>query len=110
MRRNRRGRRRYFEDDDVNPMEGLSNLSDAMLILAVGIMIALILHWNVDWSGASENASNQNGINLDNAIEFDASDMENISSNETVSGDDMTQLGIVYYDESTDSYYIIEDN
>ena len=32
----------------VNPMEGLGNLADAMLVLAVGIMLALILNWKLD--------------------------------------------------------------
>ena len=39
-----------FDSEDVNPMNYISNLSDAMLILAVGIMLALIVHWNVDIS------------------------------------------------------------
>ena len=37
-----------FGGEDVNPMNYLSNLSDVMLILAVGIMLALVVHWNVD--------------------------------------------------------------
>ena len=39
MRRGRRTRRR-FSEEEVNPMNYLSNLSDAMLVLAVGIMLA----------------------------------------------------------------------
>lgn len=29
-------------------MEGVANLVDVMLVLAVGIMLALIINWNVD--------------------------------------------------------------
>ncbi len=36
------------EEDSVNPMDGLANLADVMLILAVGIMLALVINWNVD--------------------------------------------------------------
>ena len=34
--------------DTANPMDGVSNMSDAMLVLAVGIMPALVINWNVD--------------------------------------------------------------
>ena len=37
--------RERFGGEDVNPMNYLSNLSDVMLILAVGIMLALVVHW-----------------------------------------------------------------
>ena len=37
-----RERRIREEDPGVNPMDGLGNLADAMLVLAVGIMLALI--------------------------------------------------------------------
>lgn len=47
-RRRRRGER--FSDESVDPMNYVSNLSDAMLVLAVGMMLALIVHWNVDIS------------------------------------------------------------
>ena len=45
------GRKRSrFDGESVDPMQYLSNLSDAMLVLAVGMMLALIVHWNVDIS------------------------------------------------------------
>ena len=47
-RRRRRGER--FSEESVDPMNYVSNLSDAMLVLAVGMMLALIVHWNVDIS------------------------------------------------------------
>ena len=45
-----RERRRRRQEAEVNPMDGVANLADAMLVLAVGIMLALILNWNVDIS------------------------------------------------------------
>ena len=48
VRRSRKRRTRYSGVEYVNPMSYISNLSDVMLILAVGIMLALILHWNVE--------------------------------------------------------------
>jgi hypothetical protein len=30
-------------------MEGVANLADVMLVLAVGFLLALIMSWNTDW-------------------------------------------------------------
>lgn len=55
-RRRRRGDR--FSDESVDPMNYVSNLSDAMLVLAVGMMLALIVHWNVDISTGGRSSEN----------------------------------------------------
>ena len=47
-RRYGRRKKRRFDGEDVSPMSGLSNLSDAMLVLALGILVALVVHWNVN--------------------------------------------------------------
>ena len=44
------------DDAPGNPMDSISNLADAMLVLAVGIMLALIINWNVDISSAGQTA------------------------------------------------------
>ena len=83
-RRRRRGER--FSEESVDPMNYVSNLSDAMLVLAVGMMLALIVHWNVDISTGGRSS-------------------ENVG--ETDEG--MEKLGEVYYDAETGKYYIIEN-
>ena len=71
-------------------MNYLSNLSDAMLVLAVGIMLALIVHWNVDIStsggtmsdsGQSYAADGEGGnsaIDRDSAVNFSQDELDNI--------------------------------
>ena len=49
-----RSLRSRSDDAPVNPMDSISNLADAMLVLAVGIMLALIINWNVDISAAGK--------------------------------------------------------
>jgi len=34
--------------EEVNPMEGVTNMADAMLVLACGLMLALSVYWNID--------------------------------------------------------------
>ena len=36
------------KDEDFNPMEGMANLADVMLVFACGLILALIINWNVD--------------------------------------------------------------
>ena len=38
----RRGGSSFFEEEEQNPMEGVANLVDAMLVLACGLMMAII--------------------------------------------------------------------
>ena len=102
-RRDRKRRRRVSlgAREDVNPMNYLSNLSDAMLVLAVGIMLALVLHYNLDLTveSASENSSE------DSVVTFTDDELEE----QTQVPDNATQAGSVYYDSETDTYYIVNE-
>ena len=97
-RNRRRNRRSYINSEDVNPMNYLANLSDVMLILAVGIMLALILHWNVEIE--TTDVENQ----AEDAVTFSEDDLksqENLPEN-------MEKKGDVYYDAESGTYYIVE--
>lgn len=87
-------RRQFHNEEDVNPMEGTSNLADAMLVLAVGIMLALIMNWNVD---------------LTDVVDMEELDAESLSEEEVevVEQDQALQeKGVVYQDPDTGKYYI----
>lgn len=92
-------------DPPVNPMDSVSNLADAMLVLAVGIMLALIINWNVDISaGKTEQAASAGP-----AISFEQDDLtESQDDAKTIEGD-LTEMGKVYYDQQTGTYYIVEN-
>ena len=92
-------------DPPVNPMDSVSNLADAMLVLAVGIMLALIINWNVDISaGTTDKAAS-----ADPSISFEQDDLtESQDDAETIAGD-LTEMGKVYYDQQTGMYYIVEN-
>ncbi|MDR3305663.1 MAG: hypothetical protein LBS85_06560, partial [Clostridiales Family XIII bacterium] len=40
--------------EDVNPSAYIVNLADCMLVLACGVIVALVTYWNVDLSGITE--------------------------------------------------------
>ena len=97
----RRNARRY-DSEDLNPMNYVSNLSDVMLIFAVGIMLALILHWEVPVGDIQDRQARQNEQNV---ITFSDDDLD---AEEEIP-EDMDQVGNVYYDEETGKYYIIRE-
>ena len=106
MSRERRKRRRdrFGGPEDLNPMNYISNLSDVMLVLAVGIMVALILHWNVQLE-TPDSAAQQNGTDQQ-SIQFTEDELEG----QQELPEDMTHMGEVYYDEESGTYYIVEED
>jgi len=104
IRRSGTGRLNRYKDhhrrEDVNPLSGLANLADAMLVLAVGIMIAVVMGWKLDLK------------------KFDGStDIQSISSDEietidpdAVNIDDnyLEELGTLFYDKESGNYYILK--
>ena len=40
--------------ESFNPMDGMANLADVMLVFACGLLIALIASWNVDINSAGQ--------------------------------------------------------
>lgn len=94
-----------FETEDVNPMESVSNLSDAMLILAVGIMLALIIHWNVDISDGQKIVDIQNTEEISNMENLDNEEVNEVSQDSGLS-----EKGKVLYDEKTGKYYMVIDD
>ena len=95
----RRMRRRQT-DEDIDPMNYVSNLSDVMLILAVGIMLALILHWKVP---VGDEKAQAQGTDKKESVTFSDDDL----AEEKEMPDDAEQVGQVYYDPETKTYYIV---
>jgi hypothetical protein len=96
-------RRRRFEDDDANPMEGAINIVDAMLVFACGLMLSLIIFWNVD-------VQNTELVPVEKSTEV--SEMESTSEEVRETVDDETayeRMGAVYLDPETGKMYLVQD-
>lgn len=97
--------------EDVNPMNHVSNMADAMLVLAVGIMLALVMAWKLDLSQLLEDP-NAVQVELSDAEELspDTSKLEITDNEEDTPLEDygLTEYGKVYVDENGD-YYVIEN-
>lgn len=87
----------YEREEDVNPMEGTSSMSDAMLVLAVGMMLAVVINWNVD-------------INKNTMKQIE--DPQDVSSDQITdqgAEQNLEEKGTVYYDAEKDQYYVKVD-
>ena len=106
MRRKLERGSRYDFSDDVDPMGGLGNLADAMLVLAVGIMLALIMNWHVSISGGYTTEVEQG-----NMTEVDASVLQEAAEvGESGEASNYEEKGTVYVDKETGTMYLVESN
>lgn len=99
------GKRLRFEykDDDFSPMEGVGNMADAMLVFACGILLALIISWNVDISERGE-------ISTNNYNKYEVNSIEEGEAEAIDPAEGLEEMGKVYRDPDTGKYYVIEDN
>lgn len=95
-------------DDNVNPMDGVSNMSDAMLVLAVGIMLALVINWKIDIKEAYRGQEQKETVQDSKLQEVDSND---VIQNNSVSASDVesnyVKSGTVYTDINTGKTYIV---
>lgn len=99
MMKRRRFGAGWNQAEDVDPMIGLVNLADVMLVFACGLMIALVLRWNVDLSPPQQ-------LDPDQMYEVTGSDA---ISEEHLAGERYQPEGTVYRDTETGRLYIISD-
>lgn len=114
MLRDRRGlrRNRRRQEEDVNPMNYIANLSDAMLVLAVGIMLALVISWNVQISSNGKvTKTTETAVTKDDAsAEFKENDMTKADESEIKDSAKLEKAGTVYYDSSSGTYYVVKED
>lgn len=87
--------------EDVDPNSSLTNLSDCMLVMLCGLMVALVIAWNVDLPNAVEVEREDEMAEID--------DLEELSSELESGGDRYTELGMVYQDPETGKMYMIQE-
>ena len=87
--------------EDFSPMEGVGNMADAMLVFACGLLLALIISWNVNVSETGEITKQEVRYEVENIgqpVEEDAEVTE-----------ELKDMGRVYQDPKTGKYYVVED-
>lgn len=94
---------RTEQPEEVNPMESVANLVDAMLVLACGLMLALIINWNVDVGSA--------GTTVQLEKEQEVTSLEGVRGSGEISDleNGYEELGMVYRDPETGKLYMVTE-
>lgn len=109
MLRDRR-RLRTDSEPEVNPMEGVGNLADVMLVLAVGIMLALIAAWNVDLYATTPSTTADSGEKVELEEDYDTLEKSDSESEDSEDLEDygLTEYGTLYQDEDGNLWIVGE--
>lgn len=92
-----RKRRRISSSEDDDPMAGISNLSDAMLVLALGFLIFAIMALSANPDIVSDATSSQNTETVSTGETFQG----NASDEGAMEDDGYSEVGRVYEDPYT---------
>jgi hypothetical protein len=93
------GKSRLSETGNSNPMVSVGNIADAMLVLSVGFMVALVTYWNVSLPDAQQ-VIEQTKITQVN-------DVKKITDQVQSGSGAYNALGTVYQDPATGKLYML---
>ena len=88
--------------EEFNPMEGVGNMADAMLVFACGLLLALILSWNVNLDEVGQ-------ITNSSSNKYEINGLDSAAPQQIDADNQLQQLGTAYQDLETGRYYVIED-
>lgn len=91
--------RRPRVEEEVDPLSSVANIADAMLVFACGILIALIVAWNVDVNKIVQ-------VEIDRTKQIE--DVETLQDVLEGEGDSYIERGTVYQDPNTGKLYMLE--
>lgn len=112
----RRRCNRRFESEEEDPMAGTANLVDAMLVIAVGLLVFLVLAWNMQSVLFNDNLTPEQKEKVMEAMNQEVTEVQEgqilnetpDTSNQT--GQGYTEMGKVYKDPSTGKLIMVQNN
>ncbi len=100
----RSSRRLKALDEDVSPLEGAINIVDAMLVFACGLMLALVIRWNVDLAQFGESVNITQGQEVTDDADIRSDLIESAGE-----GQLYQRMGTVYKDPDTGKLFMLTD-
>lgn len=91
-----------FGQEGVNPMDGVANLADVMLVLACGLMLALVINWDVDISPKADGGAGR-AKEVEQEVELSGEQGEKLDEAS------LEDMGRVYRDTTTGKWYLVSD-
>lgn len=109
----KRRKGKFLNRGEEDPMAGTSNLVDAMLVIAVGLLVFLVISWNMQNIVFNENMDEQQKQKVRNAIQEVSQLDQGEQLNDTPdisksSGEGFTEMGKVYRDSETGKLIMVE--
>ena len=107
-------RKSSFEEDEEDPMVGVANLVDAMLVIAVGLLVFLVISWNMQaivFNDSVTPEQKQDAIDaMKQVTEIDQGQQLNQTPDvSNSSGECYAELGNVYKYPNTGKLIMIEN-
>ena len=110
----RRGKGR-FENEEEDPMAGTANLVDAMLVIAVGLLVFLVLAWNMQSVLFNDQLTQEQKEKVMEAMNQEVTEVQEgqilnetpDTSNQT--GQGYTEMGKVYKDPSSGKLIMVQN-
>ena len=108
----RKQRRRKSSDDDIDPMAGTTNLVDAMLVLALGFLIFVVISRNMQSVIFSDMSQDQKQAVMESMKQVSevtqGQELNDTPDTSQSSGQGFTELGKVYKDPSSGKLIMVE--
>ncbi len=93
-----------MSSEEVDPMEGITNIMDAMLVLASGLMLALSVYWNIDLGPVGERIELEQGQEVTEGLDL-RDDLVEVQGE----GESYEKMGTVYKDPRTGKLFMLTD-
>jgi hypothetical protein len=103
--------RKRFAEGEEDPMAGTSNLVDAMLVIAVGLLIFVVISWNMQSVVFQDNQNPQSQAVQDSSQVTEVSEGQVLNETPDTSdssGQGYMEMGKVYKDPSTGKLIMVE--
>lgn len=97
-------RRIFVSSEETDPMEGITNIMDVMLVLASGLMLALSVYWNIDLGPVGERVDLQQGREITENLDLRDDLIETRGEGELYE-----KMGTVYKDPQTGKLFMLTD-
>ena len=101
-----------FAEGEEDPMAGTANLVDAMLVIAVGLLVFLVISWNMQSIIFQDNSDKQKQAIQESKQTTEVStgqELNETPDTSNSSGKGYMEMGKVYKDPSTGKLIMVEE-